>query len=561
METGPPWKQLKLSFERPYKDDQGNHIPVLLDLTPDGQRIYEPKETSSAKLDSNLRRIFIERGADFFDRKEGLQSRPDTTNAEEPELDTSVVTDNEEPSDPERVSKAMTTEELYSMRMEILPQLFVALGEMSHARDLLTSMLSTPQAGQSLEAPPSLLSATLVTKPPHIISVQAFNSQLTIGSKDEALRKAANLFKSAAESMERGRLRGEKYWVDALRIRRANWGLIPAPLPLGSATGKGADKTSKDFIISYGLEGCGLVLRNISHDLVFPFHQNTRLKVSISTTTGGPTYSFNSPVAIDIGDSDMALKAAQIEVVDQEIFSLLVKEAGNLPTSSARVSERLIVIDASQGVDLTFELVNTLSDVPSKSVVCGDGENLCELIYHVLHVLLLRRRSRLGAEKQDGNSTNELAPLVLQPIIDILQYQVFCERVDMKLREAVAALNAVGIPSALSFNAVGETGHELISLLCESGRNVIGGEAVIRIDNWHTLRFTFSSPSSLIAHLSQATLAISSLPQLSQLLMDEIERCLLQRICGMGRELCSAVGGIWFIDLNRCVARWEGCVL
>jgi mediator of RNA polymerase II transcription subunit 17 len=89
--------------------------------------------------------------------------------------------------------------------------------------------------------------------------VQAFNSQLTIGSKDEALRKAANVFKAAAESMDRGRIRGEKYWVDALKIRRGNWGLIPAPLPLGAATGKGADKSSKDFLISYGLEECALI--------------------------------------------------------------------------------------------------------------------------------------------------------------------------------------------------------------------------------------------------------------------------------------------------------------
>lgn len=130
------------------------------------------------------------------------------------------------------------------------------LGEMSLARDLLNSILSDPQDPQSQSQAATLLSATLVTKPAPIVSVQAFNSQVTIGSKDEALRKAAGLFKSASESMERSRLKGEKYWVDALRIRRANWGLTPAPLPVGSVNGKGADKTSKDFVISYGLEGC-----------------------------------------------------------------------------------------------------------------------------------------------------------------------------------------------------------------------------------------------------------------------------------------------------------------
>lgn len=131
---------------------------------------------------------------------------------------------------------------------------------MSHARDLLTSLLSS-QSPPLASQPSSLcnLSATVVSKPAAISSVQAFNSQLTIGSKDEALRKAANVFKAAAESMDRGRIRGEKYWVDALKIRRGNWGLIPAPLPLGAATGKGADRSSKDFLVSYGLEECSSI--------------------------------------------------------------------------------------------------------------------------------------------------------------------------------------------------------------------------------------------------------------------------------------------------------------
>jgi mediator of RNA polymerase II transcription subunit 17 len=128
---------------------------------------------------------------------------------------------------------------------------------MSHAKDLLVSLLATPQPLLSEPAPtPSYLSASIVSKPPPIVSVQAFDAQLTIGSKDEALRKAADVFKTAASGMERTRVKDEKYWVDALKVRRCNWGLVPAPLPFGAPTGKGADKTSKDFLISYGLEEC-----------------------------------------------------------------------------------------------------------------------------------------------------------------------------------------------------------------------------------------------------------------------------------------------------------------
>lgn len=69
------------------------------------------------------------------------------------------------------------------------------------------------------------------------------------------------------------------------------------------------------------------------------------------------------------------------------------------------------------------------------------------------------------------------------------------------------------------------------------------------------------APSTLRAHLSQATLSISSIPQLHQLLVDEIERYILQRICDLGRKLSISLGGVWFVDLNRCVGRWEGSVL
>lgn len=155
----------------------------------------------------------------------------------------------------------------------------VALGEMSHARDLLSLLLSASAPAQSGSASsgtasllggpsapslpslnpalkPGLLTASTVTTQPAILSVQAFDAQLVTGGKDEALRKASDVLRTAAEGIERSSSRSEQYWADALRIRRSNWELIPAPLPLGAATGKGADKTSRDFLIAFGLESC-----------------------------------------------------------------------------------------------------------------------------------------------------------------------------------------------------------------------------------------------------------------------------------------------------------------
>ncbi|KAJ7179089.1 subunit 17 of mediator complex-domain-containing protein [Mycena filopes] len=541
-----------LKLEPPYKDDAGNRLPVLLDIAPDGTRVYEPAVDPQKSLAERLRRVFAERGVDFFDRNNGhiasLAAAP--TEPDSP-------LDDDEPV-AETAPGPMTPDDLYKMRVEVLPQLFTALGEMTHAKELLSMLLAsspptlastlagtTPAASTST----SNLSATTVTKPAPIVSVQAFNAQLAIGATDEALRKAAG-------SMERARVRGEHYWVDALKIRRANWGLIPAPLPFGAPTGKGADKTSKDFLISYGLEesspifrrravGCMPTYEQPGEPLVFPYRQHTRLFISVSSVSDAGVKQVLSQNTMPA--PGMTHRSMQ-EIVEHEIFSLLVKEAGSLPTASARVSERLIVIDAAQGVELKFELLDRDAiPIPPPEISNAKGD----FIYYALQALLLRlhghvKRQRLGTAgifRPPGAVDAAPPSLLLRPVIDLLQYQVFCGRLRAEMDAMAAALTAAGIPALLRFAPA------------------IGGEAVLRIDHRHTVRLTFRSPSSLTAHLSQATLAISSIPQLRQLLADEVERCLLQRVCEVGAELCEHVAGIWFVDLSRCVGRWEGCVL
>ncbi|KAH7926755.1 hypothetical protein BV22DRAFT_1086233 [Leucogyrophana mollusca] len=579
----PAWKMTKLSLERPYKDDKGDRIRDLLDILPDGQPVYEPERDASKILGENLRRIFIERGADFFERPIDQPSTEDVSPQGPGEVKVDHVAHADEATEVPR--STMTPEELFKMRTEIMPQLFVALGEMTHAREFLSFLLASTAPSQPSpipSLPSSTLTATIVTKPPPISSVDAFNAQLTIGGKDEALRKAANLFKSAAGSLERGRVRGENYWVDALKIRRANWGLIPAPLPFGAPTGKGADKTSKDFLVSFALEespshfrrraiGHMTTYENSSDALAFPHRQRTRLQVSLSITDSVGKRLCSSHNFARLPDNmslEGSLKAAQQEIVEEEIFSVLIKEASSLPTASARVAERLIVIEAAQGTELRFELVD--NDAPEDSA-SSDGKEVvtatCDLIYYMLHALLLsmhagQKSQRIGSARVQGVPAPR--PALLQPVIDLLQYQVFCDRIKAELTKMGRALLNAGIPCTLRFDPVGESGDQLINqFLAENNSRRLGGEAILRIDERHTLRFTFLSPSSLTAHLSQATLSIASIPQLVQLLSDEVERCLLNRICEVGTQTCERLNGTWFVDMvsGKTVGRWEGCIL
>jgi mediator of RNA polymerase II transcription subunit 17 len=79
--------------------------------------------------------------------------------------------------------------------------------------------------------------------------------------------------------------------------------------------------------------------------------------VNTVDAAGGKTTSQNIIDTGDVSSIESALTLAQEEVIEQEIFSMLVTESSRLPTASARVSERLIVIEVATGVELRFELV------------------------------------------------------------------------------------------------------------------------------------------------------------------------------------------------------------
>lgn len=96
--------------------------------------------------------------------------------------------------------------------------------------------------------------------------------------------------------------------------------------------------------------------------MIFPYRRKIRLHVSIITKDrlGATKTTMNTIRSDDETTLEGALWTAQREIVEQEIFSILVQEAGSLPTASAKVSEQLIVIDAAQDLELQIELVRSL---------------------------------------------------------------------------------------------------------------------------------------------------------------------------------------------------------
>jgi mediator of RNA polymerase II transcription subunit 17 len=102
--------------------------------------------------------------------------------------------------------------------------------------------------------------------------------------------------------------------------------------------------------------------------VVFPHCQGTRLRVTLesrdadtgSLKTGHNTWPATHADDEEITPLEHAIRAAQQEIVEHEIFTVLVREAGLLPTASARVSEQLIAFEVTPGTELRFELVRIL---------------------------------------------------------------------------------------------------------------------------------------------------------------------------------------------------------
>lgn len=118
----------------------------------------------------------------------------------------------------------------------------------------------------------------------------------------------------------------------------------------------------------------------------------------------------------------------------------------------------------------------------------------CDLIYDFLHLLLLREHShkrlaRIGASetapklRADMAFPSVLTLALLQPIIDLLQYEYFCVRVKAEMNRTVQVLRRAGVPVKFHFDAVGEDGAGVLGSLINGGIGCIAGTTIIRIDN------------------------------------------------------------------------------
>lgn len=127
---------------------------------------------------------------------------------------------------------------------------------------------------------------------------------------------------------------------------------------------------------------------------------------------------------------------------------------------------------------------------PSRS---GRDSATCELIHSCLILLLLRshkhtRCTRLSSSQGPSNRPRPTqTSQLLLPVVNVLQYRVFYQRIENELHAMVRLLTQACVPNKLYFNPVGETGLQLVDFLNAEERSRIGGDAILRVNKQYVI--------------------------------------------------------------------------
>jgi mediator of RNA polymerase II transcription subunit 17 len=129
----PPWKDTKLSLERPYNDAKGAPVRRVYDIDDTGGWVYENPKVYDEQLGVQLQRIFEERGTTIWE-----DYSPEWVDSVEDEQKENITEEEESGEEGEgddgdeaigAKKKPMTIAELQKLRENVIPNLLYVLLE------------------------------------------------------------------------------------------------------------------------------------------------------------------------------------------------------------------------------------------------------------------------------------------------------------------------------------------------------------------------------------------------------------------------------------------------
>ncbi|WAR61298.1 hypothetical protein PtB15_13B554 [Puccinia triticina] len=508
------------------RDPASAQKDILWDFSDGGAKIWKEPQDQASKLTSNLKRLWVERG-DFSQLTiESIENQKQKTEPE-PEVPKRGGEDATE-NKPSTSSETITVDELWEMRMQMVHQLLVMSGELSTGLDLLNTLLAplAPEAVDTSSLPlpsggiaPMTHSLNHLTPQPEPITL--INSAVSLMRKQKAAKNASSLLKRAAAGIAREAKRSQNEWDTLLKLREAGWNLRPKGARPGaelSLMGRGAERAAKEIGIAYATTEAAEALRASSFASLQPLnldnHDSTKISLKLPprprrrltivlTLPNQPIECFSPWDSCNLQETDALpfgedLELARAEVLEEEIFGEISKEAQSSTTYRTSTSDRSVVVKGFwEDAEICFEMLESHEETESTT----EKSSKCRLISALIRLLMISiyRSRRSYAIGLINPNTQPSHPKILEPVLDLIVFAIYTHRLHKLFREAVSDLKPTMLEVEGELDPILESASEMVNLLCGRSHTPphkleVGGTATLRIMGRRSITFSITCP-------------------------------------------------------------------
>ncbi|KAI9621417.1 hypothetical protein H4Q26_015717 [Puccinia striiformis f. sp. tritici PST-130] len=499
------------------RDPNQAHKDILWDFTDNGQQIWKEPQDEPSKLSSNIKRLWIERG-DFSQLTiESIQKQQHQAPIPDTEEKRDEDNDNNQPK---KISETITVDELWEMRMQMAHQLCrVMSGELSTGLDLLNTLLAplAPEAVDTSSLPlpsggigPMTHSIDHLSTQPEPITL--INSSVSLMRKRKATQNASELLKQAALELGKESKRSQSEWDTLLKLREAGWNMRPKGAKPGSdisLMGRGAERAAKEIGIAYATteaaEAYELLLlltsKKINHQITFT-RSICRIFLSLESfiSSGTDDLSFEED-----------LDRARAEILEEEIFGEISKEAQSSTTYRTSTSDRSVIVNGFwEDAEIYFEMRENEDEIQTTTEVS-------------------RRSTAIGIIPPNNNNTIQQQvnnqPKILEPVLDLIVFFIYTSNLHRLFLDAVEDLRPTKLDIKADLDPVIQTASQIVYLICNGGidnrsRNLkssnynqkseVCGVATLRIMGRRSITFTMDCPVIISYWLKEEPIRIGA---------------------------------------------------
>ncbi|KAH9458316.1 hypothetical protein MJO29_005430 [Puccinia striiformis f. sp. tritici] len=541
------------------RDPNQAHKDILWDFTDNGQQIWKEPQDEPSKLSSNIKRLWIERG-DFSQLTiESIQKQQHQAPIPDTEEKRDEDNDNNQPK---KISETITVDELWEMRMQMAHQLLVMSGELSTGLDLLNTLLAplAPEAVDTSSLPlpsggigPMTHSIDHLSTQPEPITL--INSSVSLMRKRKATQNASELLKQAALELGKESKRSQSEWDTLLKLREAGWNMRPKGAKPGSdisLMGRGAERAAKEIGIAYATTEAAEALRASSFASLEPInledpHQLTKISLKLpprprrrltiklrlpdqSVESFSPWNHLSHQGTDDLSFEE-DLDRARAEILEEEIFGEISKEAQSSTTYRTSTSDRSVIVNGFwEDAEIYFEMRENEDEIQTTTEVSSK----CKLISSMIRLLMIsiyrsRRSTAIGIIPPNNNNTIQQQvnnqPKILEPVLDLIVFFIYTSNLHRLFLDAVEDLRPTKLDIKADLDPVIQTASQIVYLICNGGidnrsRNLkssnynqkseVCGVATLRIMGRRSITFTMDCPVIISYWLKEEPIRIGA---------------------------------------------------